>query len=529
LQEDALESRINFSPASFSLPCGTGANPKFMRKTFKSLLAKPFAAFISARIKKEMHRQVEDQRAILEMLIRTGKKTEFGKEHHFTDIAGYEQFRQAVPLKDYEQLLPYIERIKEGKHNVLWKGLPIYLAKTSGTTSGIKYIPITKDSIDNHIDTARNALLCYIAETGNNRFTDGKMIFLSGSPELERIGGIPTGRLSGIVNHHVPGYLRANQFPSFETNCIENWEVKLDRIVAETIAQDMTLISGIPPWVQMYLDRLREASGKKIGDLFPNLDLLVHGGVNFEPYKAQLLETIGRPVDLIETYPASEGFIAFQDTRDQEGLLLNTNSGIFFEFMPVDRNATDVQIRLPLSEVKPGIQYAVVISSNAGLWGYDLGDTIKFLSVDPYRLVVTGRTKHFISAFGEHVIAEEAEECLIEAANRQQVKITEFTVAPLILREGKQSCHEWFIEFDVAPADPESFALEIDQLMRKRNVYYDDLVRGNILGHLKIRQVQKKGFINYMKTQGKLGGQNKMPRLSNNRLIADALMNYVIL
>jgi len=246
----------------------------------KSLLAKPFANYIYSKVRKDMQSAVEDQKAVLQELLKTGVKTQFGKDHHLDQVKTYEEFKQAVPIRDYEQYKSYIELVKQGKHNILWKGQPLYLAKTSGTTSGVKYIPISKESIDNHINSARNALLCYIAETGNNAFTDGKMIFLSGSPELERVGGIPTGRLSGIVNHHIPKYLRTNQLPSYETNCIEDWETKLDAIVQETIKQDMSLISGIPPWVQMYFDRLTETTGKQIKDIFPHFSVLVHGGVN---------------------------------------------------------------------------------------------------------------------------------------------------------------------------------------------------------------------------------------------------------
>ncbi len=498
-----------------------------MRMTFKSLLAKPFALYISSRIKREMQKAVEDQESILQSLLKTGKKTDFGKEHKLEEVGSYAQFREAVPIRDYEQFTPFLDRIREGKHNVLWKGRPIYLAKTSGTTSGVKYIPITSDSIGNHIDTARNALLCYIAETGNNRFTEGKMIFLSGSPELERIGDIPTGRLSGIVNHHIPRYLRTNQFPTFETNCIEDWETKLDRIVEETLREDMTLISGIPPWVQMYLDRIRERAGKTVGEVFPHLDLLVHGGVNFEPYRSRMLETIGKPVDLIETYPASEGFFAFQDTRSEEGLLLNTNSGIFYEFMPLAGLWDQHPERIPLREVRTGVQYAMVISSNAGLWGYDLGDTLKFVSTNPYRVQVTGRTRQFISAFGEHLIAEEAEASLSRAAALHQAVVTEFTVAPKVQGDGERPYHEWFIEFESLPWDEKAFAREIDNQLREQNIYYDDLVRGNILGPLRVRPVPKNGFIRYMKSRGKLGGQNKVPRLSNNRDFAEGLQNFL--
>jgi len=469
---------------------------------------------------------LEDQQKIFQELLKTGQSTVFGADHGLKDVKTYEEFVQAVPIRDYEQYKPWIEQIKQGKHNVVWKGQPIYFAKTSGTTSGVKYIPITKESIPNHINSARNALLCYMAETGNNKFADGKMIFLSGSPELERVGGIPTGRLSGIVNHHVPGYLRTNQLPDYETNCIEEWETKLDKIVEKTIQEDMTLISGIPPWMQMYFDRLMERSGQKVGDLFPNFSVLVHGGVNFEPYKAKLFDSIGKKIAAIETFPASEGFFAFQDSQQAEGLLLNTNSGIFFEFVPAGEIFNANPKRLSLKDVKVGENYALIINNNAGLWAYNLGDTVKFLSTNPYRLVVTGRTKHFISAFGEHVIGEEVEYSLMKAAEEEGVRITEFTVAPMIEQGKGKSFHEWFVEFEKAPENITAFAIKVDENLRKKNIYYDDLITGNILNPLHIKAVQKNGFIDYMKSIGKLGGQNKVPRLSNDRRIADELEKW---
>lgn len=494
----------------------------------KSFLAKPFAGYIFREIKKDMARAIETQDEIFKNLIKQGSKTQFGRDHHLENVNTYQEFVQSVVIRDYEQFNPYIEKIKEGKHNVLWKGLPIYFAKTSGTTSGVKYIPITKDSISNHIDTARNALLCYIAETGKNKFTDGKMIFLSGSPELERVAGIPTGRLSGIVNHHVPGYLRKNQLPSYETNCIEDWETKLDKIVEETLLQDMTLISGIPPWMQMYFDRLIEKSGKKVGDLFPQFSVMVQGGVNFQPYKTKLFESIGRSVDTIELFPASEGFFAFQDSQKEEGLLLNTNSGIYYEFVPAGEIFNENPTRLSLKDVKLGENYALIINSNAGLWGYNIGDTVKFVSTNPYRLVVTGRIKHFISAFGEHVIGEEVESSLMNVSVDENVKIVEFTVAPQIQQNQTKSYHEWFIEFENMPSDMEIFSKKVDEKLRAKNIYYDDLIKGNILNELKITPIRKNGFIDYMKSVGKLGGQNKVPRLSNDRKLADELQPYVI-
>ena len=493
----------------------------------KSLLAKPFASYIYKGIRKGMATAVADQEHILKNLIKIGRSTEFGKQAGLDKVNTYAEIRQAVAIRDYEQFKPFIDQIKEGKHNVLWKGRPIYFAKTSGTTSGTKYIPITKDSIPNHINTARNALLCYMAETGNTQFANGKMIFLSGSPVLERVGGIPTGRLSGIVNHHVPGYLRTNQLPSFETNCIEDWETKLSRIVDETLNKDMTLISGIPPWMQMYFDELIKRTGKKVSEIFPGFSLMVQGGVNFEPYRAKLFESIGKKIDTIELFPASEGFFAFQDSQNAAGLLLNTNSGIFFEFVPAAEINSDNPTRLSLGDVKTGENYAMIISSNAGLWGYNLGDTVKFVSTNPYRLVVTGRTKHFISAFGEHVIGEEVEQSLLKVAEDEKVRITEFTVAPYVSEGEGKSYHEWFIEFENKPSNLEEFARKVDENLRKKNVYYDDLISGNILRPLKLTTVKKNGFIDYMKSVGKLGGQNKVPRLSNDRSIADELMKWM--
>jgi len=495
----------------------------------KSFLAKPYAAIVHKRIRREMGTAVADQNAILQLLLKKGSRTVFGKEHHLGDVQDYAGYREAVPVRDYEAFRPYIEQIKSGKMDVLWSGKPMYFAKTSGTTSGVKYIPITKDSISNHIDTAKHALLCYMVESGNTAFADGRMIFLSGSPELERVGGIPTGRLSGIVNHFVPGYLRTNQLPSYETNCIEDWEVKLDRIVQETMHQNMTLISGIPPWMQMYFDWLSERSGgKKIKELFPRLQVLVHGGVNFEPYKARLLDSLGGPVDMIETFPASEGFFAFQDTLDQEGLLLNTDSGIFFEFIPANEIFNEQPTRLPLSEVKTGVNYALVVNSNAGLWGYNIGDTVRFVSTDPYRIVVTGRIKHFISAFGEHVICEEVEAALMHAAAAQHAHVVEFTVAPRISTDGELPYHEWFISFRKRPDDMAAFTQAADNHLRQKNIYYNDLISGGILQPLKVRELQPDAFIAYMKSIGKLGGQNKVPRLSNDRSIADALASWII-
>lgn len=494
----------------------------------KSFISLYYARWVVSNIQKWSKKPIETQEYVLQQLVQGAKKTAFGKDHYFSEIKSYEDFKKYVPVRDYEALSPYIHRIINGESDVLWKGTPIYFCKTSGTTSGTKYIPISKESISNHIDSARNALLCYIAETGNTQFVDGKMIFLQGSPVLDKKGKIPTGRLSGIVAHHVPAYLQKNRMPSFATNCIEDWETKVEAIAKETMVEDMRLISGIPPWVQMYFEKLLELSGKKnIKELFPKFSLFVYGGVNYEPYRNRMEQLIGAKIDSIETYPASEGFIAFQNSQKEEGLLLILNKGIFYEFIPADEYFNENPTRISLKDVELGKNYALIMNTNAGLWGYSIGDTVKFVSKNPYKIIVTGRIKHFTSAFGEHVIAEEVEYAMKNALSKLGGEIIDFHVAPQVNPpEGGLPYHEWLIEFAQMPTDINAFAEELDKSMQLKNIYYRDLIIGNILRPLKITCLKKESFIQYMKSLGKLGGQNKTPRLANDRKMADALSFY---
>jgi phenylacetate-coenzyme A ligase PaaK-like adenylate-forming protein len=496
----------------------------------KAALSKPFAALAVWKINKWKYNALDAQQQILNKLIADASQTVFGKDHHFAEIKNYADFKERVPVTDYEGLKIYIDRVVAGEANVLWKGKPLYFAKTSGTTSGVKYIPLSKESMPEHIKAARNAILTYINETGKTDFVNGKMIFLQGSPVLTKKHGIDVGRLSGIVAHHVPAYLQKNRLPSYETNIIEDWEQKVDAIVDETINENMTLISGIPPWVQMYFDRLSEKSGgKKIAEVFKNFSLFIYGGVNFEPYRTKIEQSIGRKIDSIETYPASEGFIAYQDSQKDKGLLLLADAGIFYEFIPADEYHNDQPTRLSLAEVELNTNYALILNTNAGLWGYSIGDTIKFVSKNPYRIVVTGRIKHFISAFGEHVIGEEVEQAILSVANEEQVGITEFTVAPQVNpKAGELPYHEWFVEFSTTPKNLLAFSQKVDEALQKKNIYYFDLIEGHILQPLIIRTLQKDAFVNFMKSEGKLGGQNKVPRLSNDRKLADALEKFII-
>jgi hypothetical protein len=495
----------------------------------KAFAAKIYAALMHKKNQKWINNPLDAQTKVFKELIQKGLKTKFGKDHGFQKVTDTESFRASVPVRDYEELRPYIDQVLEGEADVLWPGRPLYYAKSSGTTSGAKYIPITGDSMPQHIRAAREALLNYIHQTGSTKAINGRHIFLQGSPVLEDKNGVALGRLSGIVAHYVPAYLQKNRMPSWETNCIDDWETKVDAIVEETLKENMTIIGGIPSWVQMYFERLIQKTGKAVGELFPNFSLFVYGGVNFEPYRGIFKKLIGRTPDSIEFYPASEGFFAYQDSQSDKGLLLLLNHGIFYEFIVASSFFEKEQEFHSLEEVQVGVNYVMIISTTAGLWRYNIGDTIQFTSLDPFKVIVSGRIKHFISAFGEHVIVSEVEQALQKAVEGEEndVTIREFTVAPQIKPKSGLPYHEWFIEFDQEPSNIEAFALHIDKQMQHKNIYYDDLIKGNILRPLVIQKVKRDGFQSYMKSIGKLGGQNKVPRVSDNRKIADALVSFI--
>ena len=489
----------------------------------KSLLSLPFARQIVKKNSKWKKNAVKVQNRLLLSLINQAKNTKFGKDHNFSEISNYSDWKKNIPVRDYEELKIYVQQIIEGEKDVLWPGKPLYFCKTSGTTSGTKYIPISKESMPHHITAARDAILNYIAETKNTSIVNGKMIFLQGSPELSKTGDILTGRLSGIVAHHTPSYLKKNQLPSYETNCIEDWENKVDKILEETLNENMSLISGIPPWVQMYFEKLQNKTGKLIKDIFPKFDLFIYGGVNYEPYRQTFEKLIGKKVDGIELYPASEGFIAYQDSQTEKGMLLCVNHGIFYEFIPSEEFFNKNPTRISLADVEIGVNYVIILNTDAGLWGYNIGDTIKFVSIDPYRIVVSGRIKHFTSAFGEHVIAEEVEKSLQETITKIPAQVNEFHVAPQVKPESGLPYHQWLIEFEKEPENMADFSELIDNTLQKHNSYYKDLISGGILKPLLITKINKNGFRDYMKSIGKLGGQNKVPRLANDRKIADKL------
>ena len=493
----------------------------------KKIFAKIFAFFVVSKIKKSYANAAQIQTNTLKNLINKAKKTKFGIEHQFHKINSIEEYIHKVPIRDYEEINKYIDEIKKGCKDVLWPGKPKYLAKTSGTTSGVKHIPITNESMPNHILCSRNALLFYIYETGDTSFLNGKTIFLQGSPVLDEINGILIGRLSGIVAHHIPSYLRKNNLPSIKTNSIEDWEEKVNEICNETINENMTTIGGIPSWVQMYFETLLKKSNKKnITELFKDLSLFVYGGVNFSPYEKIFNKLLGKKINKIEYYPASEGFFAYQNSQKDKSLLLQYDSGIFYEFIKTNEFESENYTRYNLTNVEVGVNYILVVTSNAGLWAYNTGDTIKFTSVNPPKILVTGRHKHFISAFGEHVISEEVEQSISELCYEKNIEISEFTVAPLISPEKGLPYHEWWIEFETLSLDFELVSNFLDKKMQEKNIYYKDLIKGKVLKRLEIIEVKKGGFNSYMKAIGKFGGQNKVPKLCNNREYVKGLKKF---
>jgi hypothetical protein len=495
--------------------------------SLKTIASKIFANRVAKRTSKWVNNPIETQERVFKVLIEKASLTQFGRDHGFNEIKSHANFVDKVPIRDYEELKDYVSLVVSGKSDILWPGKPAYFAKTSGTTSGAKYIPITDVSIKEQVKASRNAILSYIHETGNAYFVTGKMIFLQGSPILEEKNGVKLGRLSGISAHYVPNYLQKNRMPSWETNCIEDWETKVNAIVEETKNEDMTVIAGIPSWVQMYFEKLKENTNRNIGDLFKNFELFIYGGVNYEPYRKKFEDLIGRKVPSIELFPASEGFFAYQNSQKENGMLLLLDAGIFYEFVRTDEFFQDNRKRITIKDVEIGVDYVMIISTNAGLWAYNLGDTVRFVSTRPFKIVVSGRIKHFISAFGEHVIAKEVEEAMLVATKLTDARVSEFTVAPQITPENNElPYHEWFIEFDKPPTDMSLFVQQLDAALQKQNSYYYDLIVGKVLQTLKVTPVQKGGFLAYMKSIGKLGGQNKVQRLSNDRKVADSLFKY---
>lgn len=467
----------------------------------------------------------ESQRQTFRSLIRAGAHTSFGAEHGFADIRDESDFQKRVPVRDYEGLRPHIDRILAGEKDVLWPGRPSYLALTSGTTSGTKYIPLTRESLPSHFGTTRKALLSYYARTGNGAWLGGKRVVLSSAPTLQTIGDTPAGYLSSVIYHHVPRWFRASTLPGETVARMGDWEDKMAALVAESVGQDIRLVGGIPSWMQMFFEYLLAETGKAtVRDVFPNLGVYVHGGVDYALYRDVLERQMGGAIDTVEVYPATEAFIAFQTGEEGEGMTLNLDAGIYFEFVPLENAGDPEAERLPLAGVETGRDYMIVISVNNGFWAYALGDTVRFVSTWPHRIVFSGRTRNFIAVAAERLIGAEVEQAIRFAAAATGTRVTEFTVAPQTdPPDGGRSYHEWFVEFDGTVPDPAAFEDALDGEIARQNYNYGYFRGNSLLGRPLLTPLQPGAFRSWMKSRGKLGGQFKVPRLQNNRDIATAL------
>jgi hypothetical protein len=489
---------------------------------------KTYFAFIHKSINSWKKSPLEHQEKVFSTLMKKGEKTKFGVAHGLHANMSYSDYQKRVPIHDYERFLPWIKKVIEGEKSILWPGKPLYLATTSGTTSGEKFIPVTKDSLRKGMKSTVLCTATYLEETNNTEPLQKKMVILSANPTLKNDKVIPYGKITGIFNNHIPNFMKKQRLPSIKTNCIADWEEKITKTAEETIGQDVGMVGGFPAWIIRYFEHVLERTGKKtIAEVFPNLQVITHGGVAYPPYRKRMESLIGKPFHRLEVFSASEGFIAFQDSQHADDLLLVPNAEIFYEFVPLIDWGSPSATRIPLSQVEINIPYAMVITTMAGLWAYDLGDTITFTSLSPYRLKVSGRVKHFISNSGEHLISEQVEKALSLALDKYQIQVKDFSVAPLIENKEGGNRHEWLIEFDTEPSSLTDFSFDLHQNLKNLSDNYTMLVETGILSPPKVSPLKTNAFVEYMKSINKMTHQNKVPRLMNNRDLADAMKPWI--
>lgn len=471
----------------------------------------------------------EVQQELLLNLIKTAKDTEVGKLHDFSSISNYESFAARVPVVCYEDIHQDIERSRLGEANIFWPGIVKWFAKSSGTTNAqSKFIPVTEASLEDcHYAASKDLLCIYLNNNEDSQLFTGKSLRLGGSKELYKENGTTFGDLSAILIDNMPFWAEFSSTPSSRVSLMSNWEVKMEAIVKETMEENVTSLAGVPSWMLVLLNNILDYSKKTdLSELWPNLEVYFHGGVSFAPYKAQYENIIKRNnFSYYEIYNASEGFFAIQDRNDSDELLLMLDYGIFYEFIPMDEYGTHKQRVIPLSQVILNVNYAVIITTNAGLWRYKIGDTVRFTSIRPYRIKITGRTKHHINVFGEELIIENAEMALAKTCNQTNAKIVDFTVAPIFMDGKEKGAHEWLIEFNTLPNNMEQFKYILDEELQHLNSDYKAKRHNNMtLNCLKIQVAQQHLFHNWLKKQDKLGGQHKVPRLSNSRTYLDDLL-----
>lgn len=480
------------------------------------------------QIKNFMDHPIETQNGVLFSQLYKASHTEYGKRYGFKDIASYRDFQQQVPIVNYEEFEPYIEKARQGQKDVSWPGIIRQFAKSSGTTNArSKYIPISYESLEDcHYKAGKDLISIYANNHPENQLFLNKNLRLGGSSELYESYNTKFGDLSAILIENLPFWVEITTVPSKKVSLMSEWETKLQAIVSEVRGQDVGSLTGVPSWMMVLLQRILADAGKSsISEVFPNLEVFFHGGISFKPYREQYRKLIGKDINYYEIYNASEGFFGIQDRSNSDEMLLMLDYGIFYEFIPMDKFDRSNLQAIPLEEVELGKNYAVVISTNGGLWRYLIGDTVRFTSLAPHRIQISGRTKHYINAFGEELMIDNVETALQKACEATHAHISDYTGAPVFMQEGKSGAHEWLIEFSALPQDMEVFSMVFDDTLKALNSDYEAKRYLNItLNPPIIHSARPQLFYQWLESRGKLGGQNKVPRLSNDRTFLDPLL-----
>jgi len=475
----------------------------------------------------------DSQREVLQDIVTSAQYTEFGKKYNFSKLFSIKSFKKAVPIHEYDDIKPYIQRIMDGEQNVLWN-TPIYwFAKSSGTTSDrSKFIPVSDESLqDCHYKAAKDVLTLYYAYNPDSDLLTGKGLVIGGSHNIHQVNeDVQYGDLSAVLLQNTPFWGSWIRTPELSIALMDEWEEKIEKLAYSTIKENVTSISGVPTWTMVLFKRILELTGKNsISEVWPSLELYIHGGVSFKPYREQFNRLIGKKINYLEMYNASEGFIAAQENPEDEGMLLFVDHGIFMEFMPVSEYGKADPHTIGLSKVETGKNYAPVISTNGGLWRYLLGDTIQFTSLKPYKIIVSGRVRHYINAFGEELIVDNTDRAISMASEKTNSIVNDYTAAPIYFSDNSNGAHEWLIEFDKKPENRDAFIKELDTALQTLNSDYEAKRHKNIALRMPVVRVLKKGsFNNWLKSRGKLGGQHKVPRLSNERTFIEEILQYAL-
>jgi hypothetical protein len=481
------------------------------------------------RIEGWRNNPIDAQREVLQDLVTSAQYTEFGRKYNFSSLFNLRAFKQAVPIHEYDDLKPYIQRIMNGEQNVLWNTPIHWFAKSSGTTSDkSKFIPVSDESLEDcHYKAAKDVLTLYYNFHPDSDLLTGKGLVIGGSHTVHQLNEeTHYGDLSAVLLQNSPFWGHWIRTPELSIALMDEWETKIEKLAQNTISENVTSISGVPTWTLVLFRRILEITGKKtMAEVWPQLELYIHGGVSFVPYKEQFRKLIGKDIHYLEMYNASEGFFAAQDSPDEEGMLLFTDHGIFMEFMPLEEYGKPNPQTIGLQDVEVGKNYALVISTNGGLWRYLLGDTIQFTTLRPYRIKVSGRVKHYINAFGEEVIVDNTDKAIALASEKTGAIVNDYTAAPLYFGEQSNGAHEWLIEFEKEPSSIHEFTVSLDQALKSINSDYEAKRYKDIALRLPVVHSLKKGiFTSWLKTKGKLGGQHKVPRLSNERRYVEEIL-----